>query len=101
MIGRAAQKTSGAPNCATEEYRNHGGAKQKLLSLGVNDRSHFPGSIGAKAAENVSAAFAVLCFVPCQVIACAPKLNRAHRSCRTYGPYSEFFQGQLFLRCPR
>src|SRR5262252_6269643 len=64
MIGRAAQKTSGAPNRATEEYRNRGGAKQNLLSLGVHNRAHFPGSIGAKAAEGVSAAFAVLCFVP-------------------------------------
>jgi hypothetical protein len=67
MIDRAAQKTSGAPNRAAEEYRNRGGAKQNLLSLGVNNRSHFPGSIGAKATEGVSAAFAVLCFVPCQV----------------------------------
>src|SRR5262249_46390275 len=60
MIGRAAQKTSGAPNRATKEYRNRGGAKQSLLSLVVNNGSHFPGSIGAKAAESVSARFAVL-----------------------------------------
>src|SRR5215471_4514894 len=86
MIGRAAQKTSGAPNRATEEYRNRGGAKQNLLSLGVNNRSHFPGSIGAKAAETFSAAFGGLCFVPSLT---GPRSNsdRTYRTYRTYRSY--------------
>src|SRR5262245_28405153 len=97
MIGRAAQKTSGAPNRATEEHRNRGGAKQSLLSLGVNNRSHFQCSIGAKAAERVSAAFAVLCFVPWLT----GLRSNSDRTYRTYKSYSKFSRRRSLLRCPR
>src|SRR5262245_59833287 len=97
MIGRAAQKTSGAPNRATEEYRNRGGAKQNLLSLGVNNRPHFPGSIGAKAAETLSAAFAVLCFVP-SLTGLRSNSDRTYRTYRTHKSCSKFSLIRYILR---
>src|SRR5262249_25005005 len=97
MIDRAAQKTSGAPNRETEEYRNRGGAKQKLLSLGVNNRSHFPSSIGAKAAENVTAAFAVLCFVP-RLTGLRSNSDSTYRTYGTYNSYAKFSRRRSLLR---
>jgi hypothetical protein len=90
MIGRAAQKTSGAPNRATEEYRNRGGAEQRLLSLGVNNRSYFLGSIGVKAAENISAAFAVSCLVPAKN---QPRRNEEHEGFFDLSSRSSFLHG--------
>src|SRR5215471_7396385 len=90
MIGRAAQKTSGAPNRATEEYRNRGGAKQNLLSLGVNNRSHFPGSIGAKAAETFSAAYAVSYFAPAEN---QPRRKGEHEGFFELSSCSSFLRG--------
>src|SRR5215475_11116484 len=92
MIGRAAQKTSGAPNRATEEYRNRGGAKQSLLSLGVNKRSHFPGSIGAEAAEIFSAASAVSCLVPAKN---RPRRNEEHEGFFDLSSRSSFLRGRF------